>query len=257
MKLHQRTILITGGTSGIGFELARQLLARGNTVIVTGRNARRLAEAQARLPGLHGIASDVTDSAAIAALHAAVTAHFPTLDVLVNNAGIMRNLDLTRPRALEDVTSEIDINLRGPVQMVQQFFPHLRERGEAAIVNVSSGLAFVPLAIAPVYSAAKSALHAYTRALRVQLAGSGVQVFEIAPPGVETPLLRAEFEAEMRGTKGMAVDTLARRAINGIERGREEIRPGLANVLKAMSRIAPDFMFSQMTRMMKPKVSAY
>lgn len=257
MKLHQRTILITGGTSGIGFELARQLIACGNTVIVTGRNALRLAEAQVRLPGLHGLASDVSDPAAIAALHAQVMARFPALDVLVNNAGIMRNLDLTHPRGLEDVTREIDINVRGPVQMVQQFLPHLRERGEAAIVNVSSGLAFVPLAISPVYSAAKSALHAYTRALRVQLVGSCVQVFEIAPPGVETPLLSAEFEAEMRGAKGMAAEKLVRRALNGIERGREEIRPGLANVLKVMSRVAPEFMFSQMTRMMKPKSIGY
>ncbi len=124
MKLHQRTILITGGTSGIGFELARQLLARGNTVIVTGRNVQRLAEAQTQLPGVHGIVSDVSDPVAIVALHADVTARFPSLDVLVNNAGIMRNLDLTQPRSLEDVTSEIDINLRGPMQMVQQFLPH-------------------------------------------------------------------------------------------------------------------------------------
>jgi uncharacterized oxidoreductase len=255
MKLRQRTILITGGTSGIGFELARQLLARGNTVIVTGQDARRLSDAQQRLPGLHGVVSDVTDPAAIVALHAAVTTRFPALDMLVNNAGIMRNLDLTRPRALADVTREIDVNLGGPLQMVQQFLPHLRARGEAAIVNVSSGLAFVPLAISPVYSAAKSALHAYTRALRVQLANSGVRVFEIAPPPVETRLMRTEFEAELKGSKGMTVEALASRAIAGIERGHDEIRPGLANVLKAMSRIAPEFMFRQMTRMMKPKTA--
>ena len=255
MKLLQRTILITGGTSGIGFELARQLLARGNTVIVTGRDAQRLADARRRLPGLHGVVSDVADPVAIAALHAETTARFPALDVLVNNAGIMRNLDLTRPRALVDVTCEIDVNLRGPLQMVQQFLPHLSARGEAAIVNVSSGLAFVPLAIAPVYSAAKSALHAYTRALRVQLADSGVRVFEIAPPPVETRLMRAEFEAELKGSRGMAAEALARRAIAGIERGHDEIRPGLANVLKAMSRAAPEFMFRQMTRMMKPEAA--
>jgi uncharacterized oxidoreductase len=252
MRLTGNTILITGGTSGIGFELARQLLARGNTVIVTGRDAQRVADARQRLPGLHGIASDVTDAAAIAALHAEVTTRFPALDVLVNNAGIMRNLDLTRARPLADVTREIDVNLRGPLQMVQQFLPHLRARGQSAIVNVSSGLAFVPLAISPVYSAAKAALHAYTRALRVQLAGSGVRVFELAPPPVETRLMRAEFEAELQGTQGMAVEALARRAIAGIERGHDEIRPGLANVLKTMSRIAPELMFRQMTRMMKP-----
>jgi len=252
MKLQQRTILITGGTSGIGFELARQLLERGNTVIVTGRDPRRVADARQRLPGLHGIVSDVTDEASIEALHREVTGSFPALDVLVNNAGIMRNLNLTHVRALSDVTREIDVNLRGPVQMVQQFLPHLRGRGQAVIVNVSSGLAFVPLAISPVYSAAKAALHAYTRALRVQLAGSGIQVVELAPPPVETRLMRAEFEAELKASKGMSVEALARAAIAGIERGRDEIRPGLANVLNAMSRIAPQFMFRQMTRMMKP-----
>lgn len=252
MQLQQRTILITGGTSGIGYELARQLLARGNTVIVTGRDEGRIADARQRLPGLHGFVSDVADAASISALHAEVTARFPELDVLFNNAGIMRNLDLTQSRPLMDVTREVDVNLRGPLQMVQQFLPHLRSRSQSAVINVSSGLAFVPLAISPVYSAAKAALHAYTRALRVQLAGSGVLVFELAPPAVETRLLRAEFEAELKGSQGMPAEGLVRRAIADIERGREEIRPGLANVLKAMSRIAPEFMFRQMTRMMKP-----
>ena len=252
MQLRQRTILITGGTSGIGFELARQLLDRGNTVIVTGRDPNRLADARRRLPGLHGFVSDVADAASIVELHAQAIAQFPTLDVVVNNAGIMRNLDLIRSRSLEDVTREVDVNLRGPIQMVQAFLPHLRGQRAAMIVNISSGLAFVPLAISPVYSAAKAALHAYTRALRMQLAGTSVTIVEVAPPGVETPLLRAEFEAEMKGTKGMAVDELARRVIGGIERGREEIRPGLANILNVMSRIAPEFIFRQMTRMMKP-----
>ena len=255
MQLRQRTILITGGTSGIGLELARQLLARGNTVIVTGRDPQRLADALRQLPGLHGFASDVADAAAIADLHREVLARFPALDVLVNNAGIMRNLDLARARTLADVTREIDVNLSGPLRMIQQFLPHLRSRGEAAIVNVSSGLAFVPLAISPVYSAAKAALHAYTRALRLQLAGSGVRVVELAPPPVETRLMRAEFEAELKGSKGMSTEALARQAIAGIERGRAEIRPGIAGVLKLMSRLAPEFMFGQLNRMMTPKAS--
>ena len=252
MKLRQRTILITGGTDGIGLELARQLLERGNTVIVTGRDPRRLDEARRRLPQVHGILSDVADAAAIEALHADVTARFPGLSVIVNNAGIMRNLDLTGLRPLADITRELDVNLRGPIQMIQQFLPHLRAQEQAAIVNVSSGLAFVPLAISPVYSASKAALHAYTRALRVQLAGSRVRVFELAPPPVETRLMRAEFEAETKGTRGMSVEALARQAIAGIERGRDEILPGLAGLLKAMSRIAPEFMYRLMTRMMKP-----
>jgi uncharacterized oxidoreductase len=133
--------------------------------------------------------------------------------------------------------------------MIQQFLPHLRTRKQPLIVNVSSGLAFVPLPISPVYSATKAALHSYSESLRVQLSGTGVTVVELAPPGTETPLFRGEFAAEMRNQKAMPVDTLVTQAIAGIEAGRLEIRPGLANVLKAMSRIAPDLMLRQLAKM--------
>ena len=255
MKLQGKTILITGGTSGIGIELARQLLARGNTVVVTGRDPKRLAAARAELPGLDAIESDVSDPAAIQRLHADVLARFPSLDVLVNNAGIMRNLDVRRPRELTDVTREIDINLSGPIRMIQQFLPHLRSRPGAAIVNVSSGLAFIPFSISPVYSATKAAMHSFTQSLRAQLEGSGVTVIELAPPGVETPLFRGEFEQETKGVKAMDVRVLAKHAIDGIERGKLEIRPGLSNVLKVMSRVAPTFMFNQLVKSTKPKVA--
>ena len=255
MKLQGKTILITGGTSGIGLELARQLLARGNTVVVTGRDPKRLAAARAELPGLDAIESDVSDPAAIQRLHADVLARFPSLDVLVNNAGIMRNLDVRRPRELTDVTREIDINLSGPIRMIQQFLPHLRSRPGAAIVNVSSGLAFIPFSISPVYSATKAAMHSFTQSLRAQLEGTGVTVIELAPPGVETPLFRGEFEQETKGVKAMDVRVLAKHAIDGIERGKLEIRPGLSNVLKAMSRVAPTFMFNQLVKSTKPKVA--
>ena len=253
MKLEHRTVLITGGTSGIGLALARQLLARGNTVIVTGRDQDRLAAATQALPGVHTFRSDVSDPEAIAALQEAVLSRFPALDTLINNAGIMRNLKLNGARDLEDVTREIEVNLNGPVRMVQQFLPHLRTRPSALIVNVSSGLAFIPLPMAPVYCAAKAGIHSFTQSLRVQLQGSGVTVVELAPPAVETPLLRGEFAEEARGQKAMSVQVLAKRAIAGIEAGKLEIRPGLANVLKAMSRIAPRFMLQQMANMAKPK----
>lgn len=254
MRLQQKTILITGGTSGIGRELARQLLARDNTVIVTGRDPEKLVATERALPGVHALQSDVSDPAAIQALHDRVLTQFPTLDVLVNNAGIMRNLNLNRDRDLSDVTREIEINLSGPVRMVQQFLPHLRRREGAAIVNVSSGLAFIPLPLSPVYCATKAAIHSFSQSLRVQLEGTSVTVIELAPPGVETPLFRGEFAEEMRGQKGMDVKVLARRAIAGIEAGKLEIRPGLSNVLKAMSRIAPQFMLNQMVKMSRPKV---
>jgi uncharacterized oxidoreductase len=253
MKLENRTILITGGTSGIGLELARQLLPRGNTIIITGRGQDKLEAAQRALPGVHVFKSDVSDPAAIVTLHDAVLAQFPALDILINNAGIMRNLNLNHDRGLDDVAREIDINLSGPVRMMQQFLPHLKTRSRAMIVNVSSGLAFIPIPISPVYCAAKAGLHSFTQSLRVQLAGTNVTVVELAPPGVETPLFRGEFAAEMQGQKAMDVAVLAKRAIAGIEAGRLEIRPGLSNVLKIMSRVAPQFMFRQMTKMTTPK----
>jgi uncharacterized oxidoreductase len=253
MKLNNRTILITGGSSGIGLELARQLLARGNTVIVTGRDAARLDTARQALPGLHTFQSDVSDPGAIAALHAAVLDAFPQLDTLINNAGIMRNLPLGQDREPRDLTREIDIDLMGPIWMIGQFLPHLKTRQNALIVNVSSGLAFIPYTISPIYSAAKAGLHAYTQALRMQLTGSPVSVVELAPPPTETPLFRGEFGAETRGQKGMDPVALVRQAIAGIEAGHTELRPGLSNVLRAMSRLAPQFMFRQMTRMALPK----
>ena len=256
MKLENRTILITGGTSGIGLEIAEQLLKRNNTVIVTGRDARKLDAIQRTHPAVHTYNSDVSDAGAIAALYESVTTKFPALDTLINNAGIMRNLDLTQERGLDDVTREIQINLSGPVRMVQQFLPHLLGRQNALIVNVSSGLAFVPMPISPIYCATKAALHSFSQSLRVQMKGTSVTVIELAPPAVETPLLRGEFAEEMKDQKGMDVKKFASHALSAIEAGHLEIRPGLSNVLKAMSRIAPGFMLKQLSKMMKPARSA-
>ena len=253
MKLRDKTILITGGTSGIGLELAKQLLQRGNTVIVTGRDQERLDAAKRTLPGLHIFKSDVSDPVAIAGLHASLVAQFPKLDVLINNAGVMRNIDLNQSRALDDITREININLSGPVRMVQQFLPQLKSRKDSLVVNVSSGLAFIPMPVSPVYCATKAALHSFTQSLRVQLKSSNVTVVELAPPAVETKLLRGEFEAEMKGQTAMDATVLAKHAIAGIEAGKLEIRPGLSNMLKLMSRIAPQFMLNQLVKMTKPK----
>lgn len=248
MQLHGNTILITGGSSGIGRELAAQLLARGNEVIVTGRDAQRLEATRRALPGLHTVASDVADPQAVAALHRQMLAEHPRLNLLVNNAGIMRNIDLLTARAPEDLTREIDILLKGPLQMVQQFLPQLLAQPHAAIVNVSSGLAFVPMPLSPVYCAAKAGLHSFTRSLRAQLKGSTVQVFELAPPGVETPLFRREFAEEMKGQKAMPVQYLVRQALAAWEADRPDCRPGPASALYALSRLAPGFIFKQLAK---------
>ncbi len=253
MKLERRTILITGGTSGIGLEFARQLLLRGNTVIVTCREQSRLEAARQSLAGLHAIQSDAGDAASIAALKSQVVDRFPALDVLINNAGIMRNLDFNQPHDLADLTRELEINLGGPIRMVAAFLPHLKTRPASLIVNVSSGLAFIPMAAAPVYCAAKAGLHSFTHSLQSQLRNTNVEVVELAPPGVETPLFRTEFAAETKGQKAMAPEVLVKQAIAGIEAGKREIAPGLANVLRIMNRVAPMFMAGQLAKMTKPR----
>jgi len=253
MNLEKKTILITGGTSGIGLELAKQLLLKSNTVIVTGRDPVKLDEVKRSLPAIHVFKSDVSDPQAIDALFEAVTSRFPELDVLINNAGIMRNLDLSQDRDPMDLTREIETNLSGPVRMVQKFLPHLKARKDALIVNVSSGLAFVPSPASPVYCATKAALHSYTQSLRVQLGGSGVTVVELAPPAVDTPLLRDVAGKNMKSMNAMDVAALARKTIRSIESGCLEITPGLSGILKTMSRIAPGFMLKQLTKIGMPK----
>ena len=249
MKLSGNTVLVTGGSTGIGFELSKHLVARGNTVIITGRDPAKLGAAKRAVPALVTYQSDAGDPKAIVALYDEVTNAFPTLNVLINNAGIMRVIDFNQAgRDLEDLTREISINLDGPVRMVQQFLPHLKKQKRAAIVNVSSGLAFVPLPISPIYCATKAALHSFTQSLRVQLKKTNVQVFELAPPATETPLMGGDFAGvDLASANLMSVETLVTEALRGLEKDRLEIRPGQSNALKLMSRIAPEFALRQLS----------
>ena len=247
MKVSGNTILITGGSSGIGFEFAAQMLKLGNTVIITGRHQSGLEEAQRKLPGVHAFQSDVSDANAIVLLFDTVIRTFPELNVLVNNAGIMRKINLQNignhaANDLVDITREIETDLIGPVRMVRQFLPHLKTKSAAAIVNVSSGLAFVPLPIAPIYCAAKAGVHSFTQSLRVRLRNTNVKVFELVPPMTRTALFAKDIRSgDVKGIPMMDVGKLVGHAIEGLEKDHLEIRPGLSNVLKLMSRIAPQF----------------
>ena len=248
MKTSDNTILITGGTSGIGLELAKQLLKLGNTVIVTGRDQAKIDEAKKDLPGVHAIQSDASDPKAILVLYEKIMDAFPNLNVLINNAGIMRKLNFHDEESnLLELTREIEINLMGPIRMVKKFLPHLKTKKSAAIVNESSGLAYVPLPISPIYCATKAAIHSFTQSLRVQMKNTNVKIFELAPPAVDTTLLRTGFASgDLKGVVPMDVQTLAKHAIAGIEKDVFEIRPGRSNSLKIMSRLAPEFILNQM-----------
>ncbi len=190
MKLTGNTILITGGGSGIGRGLAEGFQKLGNQVIIAGRRKSALDEVTAANPGMESVVFDVEDKASILALAAKLRAEHPTLNVLINNAGIMRPEDLLhQPEELVDAEAIVTTNLLGPIRLTAALLPHLRQKSYAAIVNVSSGLAFVPLATTPTYSATKAALHSYTQSLRYQLKGTTVEVLELIPPYVQTELM--------------------------------------------------------------------
>ncbi len=189
MKTTGNTILITGGTSGIGLGLALRFHEAGNTVIVAGRRKELLDAVVAEHEGIEAVELDVTDPASIAACLTTVSSRFPQLNVLINNAGIMLPEDLLDPGHLPVAEATVTTNLLGPIRMLAAFTPLLAERDDAVIVNVSSGLAFVPLPMTPTYAATKAAVHSFTESLRVQLAGRGVEVLELIPPAVRTTLM--------------------------------------------------------------------
>jgi uncharacterized oxidoreductase len=249
LKLSNNTILITGGTSGIGFEMVKQFSALKNTILITGRDAAKLEKTKKQFPQIYTFQSDVSDPQAITALFDKVTKEFPDLNILINNAGIMKTINFhSAADDLVDLTKEIDINLKGPVQMAKKFLPHLKKKSAAAIMNVSSGLAFVPLPTSPVYCATKAALHSFSQSLRVQLKETQVKVFELAPPATQTELLGSFDPEDMKGISIMKVEKMVEAALNGMAHDQFEIRPGQSNQLKFMSRVAPQFILKQMSK---------
>lgn len=254
MKLSERTVLITGGASGIGLAMAAELLARGNVVVVAGRSAGKLAQAKAQHPGLHTRACDVTREAARRELIDGVARDFPGFDVLINNAGVMGNWVLTDGEddpdaAAAAIESEVATNLTAPMRLSALALPHLRARPAAAIVNVTSGIAFAPVADAPVYSATKAALHSFTKSLRHQLAGTPVRVYELAPPTVESDMSAGRFENARglsRTARAMSQPDFVRAAMRGLARDVPEIRVGASQLIYLMTRVAPSLLDRQM-----------
>jgi uncharacterized oxidoreductase len=184
------TILITGGGSGIGRGLAESLHELGNQVIVAGRRQHALDETTAANPGMKSLALDIEDPGAIREFAAKAAAEFPSINILINNAGIMRAEKLLAPQAdLADAEAIVTTNLLGPIRLTAALLPQIQKQSRAAIINVSSGLAFLPLALTPTYCATKAGLHSYTLSLRYQLRNTGVEVLELIPPYVQTDLM--------------------------------------------------------------------
>jgi len=209
MKLTDNTILITGGGSGIGRGLAEAFHALGNKVIIAGRRQSALEETAHANPGMAFVTLDIDDPDKIRSFAEEVIALHPALNVLINNAGIMRPENLKAPN-VEDAEDIITTNLLGPIRLTGALAPHLQKQANSAIINVSSGLAFVPFPTTPTYSATKAALHSYTVSLRVHLQGTPVEVIEIIPPAVATDLTpgRTTNDPRMMSVEDFVAETM-------------------------------------------------
>jgi uncharacterized oxidoreductase len=227
MKLSGRTVLVTGGTSGIGLGIAEAFHGLGSKVIVCGRDKKRLAAVEEKFPGITALPCDVGDGLQRKNLATEVMRRFPNVDILVNNAGIQRYVDLKKGfDELKSGEDEIAINFVSTVELTALFIGFLMKRPSAAIINVSSGLGFMPMVTTPIYSATKAAIHAYTLVLRQQLNDTSVRVIEIVPAMVDTGLNREGRDDAHLKYRGVSLSDYIPTVISGLEKDDEMIFHG-------------------------------
>lgn len=234
MKRSGNTILITGGSTGIGLAFAERFLKAGNNVIVCGRRENALQHAKEKIPDLITRVCDLGIESERAALFDWVTANYPEVNVLVNNAGIQQRFNVLKADAKHNwsyFNKEITTNIEAPFHLSMLFAPYFAAKEEAAIINVTSGLAFTPFAIAPIYSATKAALHSFTMSLRHQLSDTSIEVIEVAPPAVNTELGGAGLHVQ-----GEPLHAFADGIFKGLEEGKKEIGYGTSVNRLRMSR---------------------
>jgi uncharacterized oxidoreductase len=230
MKTSNNTILITGGATGIGFALAKAFLEAGNNVIICGRRENRLKEAQAKLPKLHIKVCDVSKESDRENLLNWAQENFPGLNILVNNAGVQKSINLEDAKDVyRRSKEEIGINLIAPIHLSSLFIPLLSKHESSAIINITSGLAFSPLAIYPVYCATKAAMHSFSMSLRYRLAKTSVRVFEVAPPLVQTELkVPADNGHPEMNAYGITTDLVTEETLKALSEDNYEIAIGQA-----------------------------
>lgn len=239
MDVNGKSVLLTGGSAGIGREIARQLKAKGARVLLTGRDPARLAAMESE--GFETLAADLSNAAGVDALVAALGDR--DIDILINNAGLGVPHDVRAAMPDSDAADGcLYANLSAPIRLITALLPHLRERPQAAIINVTSGLAIAPNTASSVYCASKAGLRSYTMALRAQLAGENIQVIEALPPVVDT-----QMTAD-RKTSKMPPQECARQIIAALENGHDEANVGMVKVLRAVYSISPALARSVMRR---------
>ncbi|MGI4899631.1 MAG: SDR family oxidoreductase [Janthinobacterium lividum] len=232
MQLSNNTILITGGTSGIGLAFAEAFMAAGSKVIICGRREERLNDLRQKNPNLITRKCDVASASDREELANWVLENHPEVNILMNNAGVQLHLDMTKPADLSRVYTEIETNVVAPIHLTSLFAQHLATRPEAAIINISSGLAFAPLAFMPVYCATKAAVHSLTLSLRHQLKNTSVKVFEIAPPAVDTELGHDRREDKTQSHGGLPIADFIAEAMEALKNNVLEAPIGMAKGLR-------------------------
>jgi uncharacterized oxidoreductase len=237
MRMHSNTVFITGGSSGIGRGLAEAFHKLGNRVVISGRREAALKAICEANPGMRYFPLDVTDPTSLKDVASRVAEEFPDLNCVFNNAGVQKGHDFASGEPLDEqaLLQEVNTNLLGVIRVAAAFLPHLRKNEEATLVNVSSGLAFVPLARFPVYCATKAAVHSLTMSLRHQLRGAGVQVVELIPPYVATELGGESKAGGEFGPKPMSLDAFIAETVKALEAGLDEVAIGDAKNLVAVT----------------------
>lgn len=245
MELNDSIVLVTGGGSGIGLELSRQLAVRGNTIVICGRNAEKL-DAAARQFGFHAIAGDVTSAADQVRILAEIEARHDRLDLLVNNAGVFNVYDFADdPDTLSRIETEIAINATAPLTLAYRALPLLKASKSPAILFISSGVAYIAIPVTPVYSGTKALLHHCSQTLREQLRPHGIAVFEALPPVVDTDMAKVMTS---NAFKKMAPADLVTTIVAGLLKNKHEMVIGQSKQMKLMSRLAPEFIFRQFAK---------
>ncbi len=246
MKLTNNTILITGGGTGIGLTLAKELTNLGNKVIISGRRLEVLEAVKNENKEIDFIQADVSDEDSIKKLVSTLLEKYPDFNMLINNAGVMHIYDIAKEgiNMLDIQVQEINTNIMGPIMLGQLVLPHLLKKQHAAILNVSSGLAYIPIPASPVYSATKAALHSYTLSLRQQLERTSVKVFELLPPIVDTNLVT---EVEMSIPK-ISSEKLVSSTLKALKNNRYEIRPGMTGMMYYMLKFMPFIIKAMMAK---------
>jgi uncharacterized oxidoreductase len=233
MNITGNTIIITGGTSGIGLAFAEEFIKEGNKVIITGRREDRLNAIKTRLPGIITKVSDVADAAQRIELVAWISENHPDTNILINNAGVQLITDFKKTIDLNRIQSEVETNFTAPLHLASLFVPHLSKTPNAAIINITSGLAFVPIAMMAVYCATKAAMHSLTMSMRYQLKQTGIKVFEIAPPSVDTELGHDRREDKTQSHGGIPVHEFIEGAMAAIKNDTYEAAIGMSAGLRA------------------------